>query len=278
VSLEQALGLGRRASQDLVAVARSASPGTTARYLWGVATRLPQIVRTKKLIPADASMAGATCTFHVNGTQVTVSGDVFGGARELYCRQVYFALPGFRIRQGDVVVDLGANHGLFTTLAARVASRVLAVEAQHGFGAEIRRNLERNGCAGNVDIDLAIVGGATGVLSNGEQLRRASHFQGVVVPRKPMAALLREHEIEHVDFLKIDIEGSEFDLFRSADEWLPRVSKIVMEMHSAFGDPRELVAVLRASGMHVQALTPDLRPAQAALGADGYLYASREAG
>jgi FkbM family methyltransferase len=46
-----------------------------------------------------------------------------------------------------------------------------------------------------------------------------------------MPTLLREARIEQVDLLKIDIEGSEYELFDGAPAWLDRVGLIAIELH-----------------------------------------------
>src|SRR6185295_17909158 len=117
---------------------------------------------------------------------------------------VYFALPGFSLKPGDVVIDLGANVGVFTTLAARLASRVIAVDAQSGYDRQIGLNVERNGCAHKVSVDIAIVGERSGYFSDPDRLKSGSWF-GETPPALSMTDLLHRHNIHRVDFLKVDI-------------------------------------------------------------------------
>lgn len=44
-------------------------------------------------------------------------------------------------------------------------------------------------------------------------------------------ALMSEHDLKHIDLLKVDIEGSEKEVFEHAAGWLPKVSSIVVELH-----------------------------------------------
>lgn len=68
--------------------------------------------------------------------------------------------------------------------------------------------------------------------------------------------LLAKHELECVDLLKIDIEGSEFDLFRSP-EWLKRVSALCMEVHPEYGNPQEIITALKSHGFTFVAASRD---------------------
>ena len=47
-----------------------------------------------------------------------------------------------------------------------------------------------------------------------------------------MSAILREHDVEQVDVLKLDCEGSEYDILLGCDpENLRRIMHIAMEIH-----------------------------------------------
>ncbi len=269
------LKAGARLCSELRGIAEVVSLPEAARYAAAVASELPEVLRTRTLVPADRRAAGRDVTFHVFGTEVRLSGDLFSGAREIYGRRVYFALPHFRIHPGDVVVDLGANCGIFTTLAACVARKVIAVEAQIGFCSEIRRNLERNRCYANVAVEFGLVGASSGSFADDQLIETSSHFNGVRPPVLALRDVFDRHGAERVDFMKIDIEGSEFALFNEADEWLPRISKIAMEVHPVFGDPKELEGLLKLGGFCTALLAADLQPSRIISEHGGYLYAWR---
>lgn len=59
------------------------------------------------------------------------------------------------LKPGDVFLDVGANIGYFSTLAARLvgtSGRVIAFEPHEGARAELRANVERNDVSGTVEI------------------------------------------------------------------------------------------------------------------------------
>ena len=55
--------------------------------------------------------------------------------------------------------------------------------------------------------------------------------------------LLDQHGLKTVDFVKMDIEGSEFSLFQ-APNWLRRVKYLSMEVHPEFGRVQPLLEAL----------------------------------
>ncbi len=193
----------------------------------------------------------------------------------MYGRNVYLWPAGFAIRSGDVAVDLGSNAGFFSLLAARLGARVVSVDAQSSFRAVQAETLGLNGCADRVAFDLALVGGASGMFSDDATLHSGSHF-GAEPRQTSMMELLAKHGVGRIDFLKIDIEGSEFSLFAQEIDWLSRVQKIAMEVHPSFGDPLVLVRLFRDHGFEAFMADNDLRRVSALPPPDGgYIYASR---
>ena len=67
--------------------------------------------------------------------------------------------------------------------------------------------------------------------------------------------IITEHAIEKIDFLKVDVEGAEFDiLFADPDKTLSRTRKIVMEFHEFKNNKRshhDLVNLLSSHGFKV---------------------------
>jgi hypothetical protein len=130
MTIRTALGKVSRLLKELWALFFIADFGTFATYVWLIVSNLPAIARVKGLGPATGKMNGRKCAFTVFGKKIVLDGEYFGRATELYARGVYNALPEFKLRNGmGVVIDLGANIGAFSVLAAKFAKRVIAVEA-----------------------------------------------------------------------------------------------------------------------------------------------------
>ena len=46
-----------------------------------------------------------------------------------------------------------------------------------------------------------------------------------------MSTVIRKLGIDKIDILKIDIEGAEYELFESVQDWLGHVNTILVEVH-----------------------------------------------
>ncbi len=218
-------------------------------------------------------MQGRPCGFRVGERQrMVLDGAYFGTAREICCRGVYSAIPGFEIADSDVVVDLGANVGVFTTLAAIRGKRVVAVEAQSGFIGIIESNLKNNRCRDKASVALGLIGAGSGLFRERSERKAASHW-GNEPPTLSLGEIIESYELEQIDFLKVDIEGSEFDLLSDAAGWLPRVRRLAMEVHLQYGDLRKIVRSLKTAGFEVRLVDNDQRVAPFLTDRNGYLFA-----
>ncbi|HEU4508845.1 MAG TPA: MupA/Atu3671 family FMN-dependent luciferase-like monooxygenase [Pyrinomonadaceae bacterium] len=67
-------------------------------------------------------------------------------------------------------------------------------------------------------------------------------------PVKTLSEVIREHEVERIDLLKIDVEGSEFEVLAGIEEedW-PRIKQIAIEVHSR-AVLKRITALLEAHG------------------------------
>lgn len=241
----------RRFAHELAAIARVVDGETVARYVGALMWALPSVLRTRLLRPADQRLAPQRIVrVRTGGVSLRVPSRHFGLVRELYCRRVYNFVPGFEIRAGQQVVDLGANVGAFSVLAAAAGARVLAVEAQAGFAPEFWELMRLNGCADRVALVHGLVGAGVGYFADPERRATASHM-GAEPGSVRIGALLDAHELARVDLMKLDIEGSEFAVFADSAGWLDRVQRMVMEVHARFGDAGELASELATAGFEV---------------------------
>jgi FkbM family methyltransferase len=260
---------------DVRAIARVSGTPAALAFSTALAVTFPQVLRSRNLGSADRRMIGRRWRFSLQGVTVELDGCLFGSAREMYCRQVYFPTADFNLNPGSTVMDLGADAGLFSLLAAQAGCTVIAVEAQGGLVEELKDLFSSHGLATSIVVENALVGSGTGVFSDPSALASAAHFDGSPPPRLSMSELLAKHHVDQLDFLKVDIEGSEFDLFQSGDQWLRRVRRIAMEVHTPFGSVEHLQRIIQAQGMLVELRDNDLRVVRTVPPPGGYLFARR---
>ena len=119
------------------------------------------------------------------------------------------------LEQGSSFVDIGANVGIYSMLAAHAGARVLAIEPQPVLCARLAFNKQANGfdaietvqsAVGDNDGTMDIVIdeknlGHSGAATEGEKR--------ITVPCTTLIGLLDRHGIERPDLLKIDVEGAE---------------------------------------------------------------------
>ena len=146
------------------------------------------------------------------------------------------------IGPAPVVVDLGANHGEFARqMRARFGASCRLVEANPALARRLRDHGEFPvwacavaGADGQVELHVASNDEASTVLP----LSAASVHGGLVresvtVPSRTLASLVDEMGCEHVDLLKIDIEGAEVDVLAEVPSaTLARMGQISVEFHS----------------------------------------------
>jgi FkbM family methyltransferase len=134
--------------------------------------------------------------------------DVNSMFHELFQRQDYDWW--YEIQEGDVVVDLGACVGFFTCHALdHGASKVYAVEANR----EHLRTLCHNVADHWIDHYKSPVIPIHAAIGKKDRYALNYYGENVDAPRMSLMDLVYQHQIHHIDYLKIDIEGAEFDIF-----------------------------------------------------------------
>lgn len=134
-----------------------------------------------------------------------------------------------RIREGDYVLDAGAGIGDFTVVASDAAGpsgRVAALEPDPTYYSILRRNLTINKITNCYPSWAALAAGTGKALLHGRRL--SAH--GIEVPTLTIGGLLTSLALSHFDVVKLDIEGSEKEVFRESS-WMLNVRDIAVETH-----------------------------------------------
>ncbi len=237
------LNLGPRALSVL-------GPAGYMRLITSFLLTAPAIARQRDLKPLDRRMGRKPIRCRVNAHTFTFDAPfsdqhindgtyTFGAIRELYIRHCYL-----RDEAADIpdrlaaVIDLGANRGVFSMMMAPRADKVVAVEVLPQHVAGILHTAKLNNFS-NIRVESAFIGAGG---SDESQKTRTITMQD----------LLQIHDIDRVSLLKIDIEGSEFALFKQP-EWLDRVDALCMEIHPEWGQVQSVLNTLRAKGFRCTA-------------------------
>lgn len=163
--------------------------------------------------------------------------------------------------EGGVFVDAGANEGYFSVIAARRARLVLAFEPQSRLQHVLSTNFELNGVADRIRLRHLALGASEGTIEmrlTPDLNTGASGFSNVTryklpteqVRMRTLADVLADEQIDHVDLLKVDIEGAEHQLLLGAESLLARgsIGAIALELHE------KQLKDLGSSGAEVMAL------------------------
>ncbi|MDP1974289.1 MAG: FkbM family methyltransferase, partial [Sediminibacterium sp.] len=82
----------------------------------------------------------------------------------------------------------------------------------------------------NKDVHLTIID--SGAIENSFMVQETVPDHPNSISAISIATIMQEQEWEHIDLLKIDIEGAEKEVFESNYEyWLPLTKSIVIELH-----------------------------------------------
>lgn len=148
--------------------------------------------------------------------------------------QIY-GTDGHGVRSGDVVLDCGANVGVFTrTALSRGARLVVAIEPTPATVECLRRNFQQEivdrrvlvypkGVWDHVDtLELAL--GEEGNTTGNSFVLGRNVKTKVKLPLTTIDNLVRELNLDRVDFIKMDIEGAEKQALRGGAQTIKRFS------------------------------------------------------
>jgi FkbM family methyltransferase len=132
---------------------------------------------------------------------------------QLYFPWHYELLP-LLAPEGSVVLDLGGHVGTFSLPAATLASRVVSVEASPRNADLLRASAAANGFD-HLVVSVVAVSDVPGTVrfrqhgAWGQITTTAWDSDVVEVPAQPVPEILAAAGVDHVDLVKMDVEGSE---------------------------------------------------------------------
>ncbi len=199
------------------------------------------------LFAVRAFVTKATVLFKVNWRGIKfpfylriISSDVIA-CEQIFVQEEY----DFRVRvPPKIIVDAGANIGLASIYFANQypEAKIIAIEPEKNNFELLKKNVAPYPNIfpvhaalwhRNEEINLIDPGmGEWGFMTTGAETptgpaARFSHKVRAVT----MDHLLAEFSFDHVDILKMDIEGAEKEVFEDPSSWLGRVDALIVELH-----------------------------------------------
>jgi FkbM family methyltransferase len=199
-----------------------------------------------------SAIAGASCESvwcPTKGGEILAPLDDYVGKAAFYCGDLDPKVTWIckaLVQPGDTVCDIGANIGLVTLLLSRLVGQqghVLAFEPNpvcfDALAAAIERNQRPNIRAVQTalgahtgELELLVPPGNVGAAT----FRRDTHTRigkTIRVPVRTLDDTVVEHNIQRIQFMKLDVEGFESDVFKGAERMLRQVrpDAILFEMN-----------------------------------------------
>ena len=148
------------------------------------------------------------------------------------------------IHKGDIIFDIGANFGWYTTLFAKLIGKKGQVHSFEPVPSEFRKlkwNVLINRCR-NVTMEQLAVGCQEGFANMFVCLNRKGSYSSlrppvesvkarkkiIQVPIINLDSYVHRNNIQHLDLMKIDVEGGELDVLKGGLMVLRKLRPIVM--------------------------------------------------
>lgn len=150
---------------------------------------------------------------------------------EIFVNNIY--QKHFKVKEGDTVMDIGANVGAFSFSALKQNIKQLyAIEPSSILLPTLKKNLKSN-------IKVDIINSRIGDKEETNQILTKEDGINIydnansLYSTTTFSQLIKDYKIENIDFLKCDCEGGEYSVFNKENQkWiLENVKKIAGEFH-----------------------------------------------
>jgi FkbM family methyltransferase len=159
------------------------------------------------------------------------------------------------LKKGDTFIDLGANEGYFSIIAGKLVGnkgRVIAIEPQTRLQNIIHKNIELNKLS-NIEIIKMVISDKKGkeifnlspdtnTGSSGVLKKQSYKVSQEIIDSTTLKELISQLKIKKIDLLKIDVEGSEYEVILGSKTLFEShiIKNIALELHPEFLKKRNL--------------------------------------
>ena len=156
----------------------------------------------------------------------------------------------FTPKEGDIVIDIGAHIGRYTITSSKQVGntgKVVAIEADPDNFEILKRNIALNNLTNVLPLNYAVFSSRTRIKLyeqsasakyNSVMLTRAAKTKNYVeVNADTLDSILKQNGINQVNWIKIDVEGAEFEVLKGSTEMLSGENvSLFVEIHN-INDP-----------------------------------------
>ena len=182
--------------------------------------------------------------------RINDGGNYYTQYKDLFVNHIY----DFKTRQPDpLIVDCGSNIGMSILLFKHLypKARIVGIEPDPNVFPCLKENIERNKLE-DVELVQAALAGKEGMLtflSDGQDGGHLTDEAPAYIPEgwtkwQVPCVQLRDYLTEPVEFLKMNIEGAEWDVLADTEDHLRWVRQMVIEYHHLPGLPPTLHKIL----------------------------------
>lgn len=181
-------------------------------------------------------------------------------------------LTEYKPKPGDTVVEVGAGTGTeVCTLSNMVGptGRVIAIEADPTAVRLLKKQADRlqysnvtvvETAVGEVESILELSIGSPGGVGNSTAARISD--QTISVPCRPLKRVLCEIGIDHISFIKFNIEGAEYEALIGLGSTIRQTDHLFVSCHDFTGIPGQntfddVYGFLKSQGMNLATLPPN---------------------
>lgn len=182
----------------------------------------------------------------VGGARLAVRRGMTGATGNIYCGLHEYVDMSFvlhALRPGDLFVDIGANVGSYTVLAAAVAgAQVVAFEPDPDTFRALQRNVEINGLEGRVEVHPIALGAqaGTGWLTRGlDSMNHVVHQGGSTHQPVKIETLDTVLAGRVPTLIKMDVEGYEPQVLAGAQATLASAETLAVEIEDRSPSSRQ---------------------------------------
>ena len=155
-------------------------------------------------------------------------------------------LARFTPKEGDTVIDIGAHIGRYTIVSSKLVGKtgkVVAIEADLNTFQLLKRNVALNNLTNVLPLNIAVFSTKTRIKLY-EQSASAKYNSLILTRAKQtekyaeinadtLDSILELNEINQVNWIKIDVEGAEFEVLKGATKTLSHENiSLLIEIHN----------------------------------------------